>query len=276
MIYRILGALKIGWVIGTLLASSLFAAERPVPTRPIDPVPLTKPVEQQDAQSGGTQEAASKPLDTRPKIYLHMVHGSVNGQPLCPPCEVAGDWWIDNCDTCAFNIIPVEYASFSEMPAWLTSVPSVVFENPATTTGWEVAPWQGIGHLTRKWQAANPGRSLKPVVTASAPTNISGQAARYLGPSGTIVVTPAKPVLAVMEDGTRLTYSKLTCQYTVSGSDITLTLSPPLPEAQVRKFGLWFAAQILGGSTAEKDGKVTATVRTTKGVYRVDLTEVGQ
>lgn len=158
MIWKLLGAIKIGWVIGTLLASSLCAAERPVPTRPIVPIPES--AEQHDARSGGTHDAASKPPDTRPRVYVHTVHRKGDGPALCPPCEAFDDWWLENCETAPFNIIPVEYESFEALPPWVAEVgvPCVQYESESSSTGWRKREWYGLAELVKHWKQQNPKR----------------------------------------------------------------------------------------------------------------------
>jgi hypothetical protein len=94
---------------------------------------------------------------------------------------------------------------------------------------------------------------------------------QYLGDEATIVITPAQPIKATMDDGSVLKYSKLSAHYKMVGGNPMLTIDQPQPQAFVKKWGLWFEADIQGAKGDLGATPPTAMLKTSRGDYKVKV-----
>ena len=206
-----------------------------------------------DGATGGAHDEQYAPADPRPLVYVHTVHRKGPGNPLCQPCEDFATWWLENCDTSPFQIIPVEYESFDALPNDVRErgVPLVQRQSEATKTGWAYEAWRGPEYLLKTWKAANPRKSLVPKPAARSLTGspMFEQVIKYLPDGKRITIEPPKGLAVQLDDKTVLKYSRITGTVATANGKTRLTLDNPKPEIAawrgVWRIGTTFGAQLL-------------------------------
>jgi hypothetical protein len=308
---KILAILKASWIIGQaagwLLFGCLAVSVSPAgePFR-VEPRPLAVPLPDEPTTPGttpandstpdsagnaatgdakpngppGAQDERHAPADPRPKVYVHTVHRKDRFLPsLCKPCDDFDEWWLANCDSSPFNIIPVEYESFDALPQWVREkgVPLVQRQSEATPTGWACEGWSGPEALERNWNAANPGARLRLLASRGAGVPLTSaspfdQVQKFTGAGGSFTFKPDQPINAALDDRTSIKYPSIQGRYAVANGVVTLKLDAPLPVGNYRKW-LNFGFQITGGSGPENVTATTADVviQTNRGPQKVTI-----
>lgn len=222
-----------------------------LPPRPAEPIEvLPKP-------------ADPEPVDNRPLLTLCVELG-------CQPCQ----WRERDVDDGLLSMFRVEIKrrEKDETPDWIKFYPAFLFTDangrlyslprqdgdPA-----KPPPVPSIEQVIETWQKHNPG-----VMLAAPPASMLDQLAKFLGPEGTIVVQPSRPVTALLEDGSKLSYARLAGKYRIDKGVPSIIFDPPLARVDARKLFLHVGAQI---QDARYEPPATIAVGTTAGRYRLKL-----
>lgn len=226
---------------------------------PMDPEKLPTPVVEHELPADRLPSADPRPLLT------------ICVEPGCQPCvflerEIAAHKLDD------FQI-EVLRAEKDQCPAWVHYFPAAIFTDakgrrmvmpaqdgePRTDR-----PAPTAATIIARWQELNPGTLLQSAAAAP-PKTLLDQLAMYLGPGGTITIQPSRPIAAVMEDGTKLSYSRLSGKYQIVNGIPSIMFDPPFARVDARKFLLHVGAEI---KDARFEPPSTASVGTTAGRYR--------
>jgi hypothetical protein len=144
--------------------------------------------------------------------------------------------------------------------------------------------------LIAAWSRRNPGRQLPGIEKAKFPVPqvqppMTGEAAfaqaaasslpdqirKFLGDEATIVITPSMPINTAMDDGSIVKYSKISAHYKMVSGVPMITIDQPQPQAFVRKFGIWFEADLQGARGNLDEHPPTATLKTSRGDVKIKI-----
>lgn len=247
---------------------------------PMDPAKLPPPPSEPPAADPAKpadkpeEQPRLSPVDPRPELTICVSSG-------CQPC-IFLEREIKAGKLDAFQVRIVRYAD-GECPG-IYYFPAAIFTD-ARGRRWVMPQQDGdpprrpaptAATILAKWQELNPDRPLSqpapapadPATSSSAAKTLVDQLANYLGSAGTIVIQPARPIVAVMEDGSKVSYSRLSARYQITDGVPALQFDPPAPRVDARKFGLHFGATI---SDARLEPPATLAIGTSRGRYRIRL-----
>lgn len=144
--------------------------------------------------------------------------------------------------------------------------------------------------LIAAWKRRNPGKPLRgiekvlfpvpqvqPPMTAqaefaqAAASTIPDQIRKFLGDEASIVITPSMPINTAMDDGSIVKYQKISAHYKMVSGVPMITLDQPQPQAFVRKFGIWFEADLQGARGNMDEHPPTATLKTSRGDVKIKI-----
>lgn len=266
--------LKAGWAIGTLIGLGIqpLAYSDDIVRYRLEPLAVVmrtarlEPIPQPEPDAPQNDPEQRPPADNRPVLYVYTMAG-------CRPCEQLKA----EVEAGAFEQFRVEWRAREQdqWPEWVEFAPRIQFQG--NDGQWYVYPrreasgalptfGRAQGFLA-VWQQYHPEQ----VFNVAAGKSLVDQLALFAGVSGTITVTPDRPVQATLDDLTVLSYSRLTGKYRIANGRPLFTFETPLPRVDARKFGLHFGAQI---QQAAYEPPATLAIDTTRGKYRLRLEEV--
>ena len=236
----------------------------PVPVYRLEPEPmdsskLPEPIDPPVEPTELAPRPDPEPVDNRPIIDAFSADRRV-----CPPCGPFEDWLEENREASAFRFHVVKVPKLTDLPKWVQERGAPCFRF-SKANGEKVAysGWWGEEHLIRYYQTHNPG-----VMLAMPAKSLVEQLTKFLGTEGQLTVQPTKPVAAFLEDGTKLSYSRVSVKYVIKNGIPSWTFDPPLVRTDGRYFGIHVGAQILDG---KYEPPSTVAVGTTAGRYRLKL-----
>lgn len=222
----------------------------------------------QEGESTAPQDAGAPRVDPRP-----VVDALLSKERHCPPCDAFVRWLEKNGDTFGirFNVLR------DDRHFHTGSVPRFVCPDKPTHT------FEGFNDKTPPlllnwWKAQHAGEEL-PVYEVPVPKASGNQAKDFIeqfrlfaGDSGKLSIQPDKPIVAELEDGTMVKYSRINAKWRMVNGQPVVTFGEPLPAVSVLKWRFRISASILD---AGFEPPAAVRVGTSKGRYRISLTEEG-
>jgi hypothetical protein len=266
---------------------------RPTPETALLPPPLAeersdKPPQTTPTVADVTDEAAVRQTTTAEVIAEFPLPTTIDNRPVIRLYSSRG------CQTCQWLKARIAQGKFSEFrwefcedadrPDWVQFTPAAHFEGadgqwfvyPRQDGSVTQAPTWSDDEFRQRWLAHHPGARLQAVGgsgegNASAGKSLLDQLTLYAGPSGTITFAPDTPIRATMEDGTVLSYSRVTGKYKIVGGAPQIVFESPLPRVDAQRFWMHLGAQI---QDARYEPPATLAIGTNRGRYRIKLEQV--
>ncbi len=303
--------IKLAYVLAALLASVASADDyRPARPRKPAPVKIeaVAPVEAEPEPATAEPEPETEPLppaaspverpqspdltarDTAPGV-AQFPEAPTETLPATDSRPVVYYFTTTNCAPCerlkkdiADGKLPWFRFENRPAPAWYVgSFPAFHYSDSAGK-GRVMSGYVSPNDLVKAWRSANGGKVLRvpvpqvqPPMTGeaafaqAAASTLPDQIRKFLGDEATILITPSMPINTAMDDGSIVKYSKISAHYKMIGNVPTLTIDDPKPQAWVRKFGIWFEADLQGARGNLDEKPPTATLKTSRGDVKIKI-----
>jgi hypothetical protein len=171
-----------------------------------------------------------------------------------------------------------------DAPAWYVGSFPAFHYNDASGKGRVLSGYVSPNDLVKAWRSANNGKVLRvpvpqvqPPLTGEAAfaqataSSLPAQIRKFLGDEASIVITPSMPINTAMDDGSIVKYSKISAHYKMVSGVPMITIDQPQPQAFVRKFGIWFEADLQGARGNLDEHPPTATLKTSRGDVKIKI-----
>lgn len=198
---------------------------------------------------GNSAGASTSPTDLRPAIRVY----TLPNEGACPPCN-------DLKRASLAAGFPYRLDWSTQAPEWVTAFPTL--------------HWQGRSRIWRQivgWQSFNlsqiavdppvgtaPANSATAVQSQAASADVLAKALQFAGPGGTFTFQPDQPIQATMDDGTKISYSRLSGRYSITAGSAVVRFDQPLARIDARKFKVHFGTTLDDMQYPDPNGYPTA------------------